>query len=185
HLGDAIGVAITPAHHSPDIAHHTYRSELAKGDDLRHPTLTILLPNVFEDFAATRFAKIDVDIRRGNAIRIQKPLENQPVLQRIDVSNSQNVSNHRARSRTATRANRNAPLLGEMDEIPNDEQITDETGFLQHPKFVIEPFKQFRVSCCTLAVAFAQALITKLAQITFARFSSWNRIFRIFRTSKL
>ena len=72
-----------------------------------------------------------------------------------------------------------------MDEIPNDEQITDETSFLEHAEFVIESLKQFSVGRCALAVAFAQALITKLAQITLARFSSGHRIFRIFRTPKL
>src|SRR6266704_2371830 len=72
-----------------------------------------------------------------------------------------------------------------MDEIPNDEQITDEPGFLEHAEFVIEPLKQFSFGCCALAVAFAQALITKLAQITLARFSSRHRIFGIFRMSEL
>src|SRR5262249_37097844 len=175
---------IAPAHHSPDIAHDAFRFELAKSDDLRHAAFTILLSDIFEHFTATRFAKINVDVRRRNAVGIQKSLENQPVLQRIDIGNSQNVSDHRSRGRTATRANRDAPLLGEMDEIPNDEQITNEPGFLQHAEFVIEPLEQFRIGRRPLAVAFAQALITKLAQITLARFPGWNRILGIFRAPK-
>ena len=106
-------------------------------------------------------------------------------MQWVDVGDSKNVSNDRTCGRAAARANRNAPFLGEMDEIPNDEQITDETSFLEHTQFVIEPLEQFGVGCCPLTVAFAQALITEFAQITLARFSSRHRIFRIFRTAKL
>src|SRR5205807_8885181 len=100
------------------------------------------------------------------------------------VGNSRTVRNHRACSRTATGADRNAPLLGEMDEIPNDEQITDETRFREHAEFVIESLKQFSVGRCPLAVAFAQALITKLKKLNLARFSGGLWLFRIFRTSK-
>ena len=63
--------------HAADVAHHAFRLQFAESDDLRDAALAVFLPNVFEDFAAARFAEIDVDIRRRNAIRIQKPLENQ------------------------------------------------------------------------------------------------------------
>ena len=80
HLRDAIGIAITPTHHSPHVAHDAFRFELAKSNDLRDTAFTVLLPDVFKNFAAARLAKINVDIRRRDPVRIQKPLENQSVL---------------------------------------------------------------------------------------------------------
>ena len=71
-----------------------------------------------------------------------------------------------------------------MDEIPNDEQITDEAGLLEHTQFIIEPVKQFSVGRCARTVPFAQTLITKLAQITLACFSRRNWILRIFGAPK-
>ena len=62
HLCDAIGVAIAPPHHSPDIAHDAFRFELAESNDLRDAAFAVLLPNVFEYLATARFAKINVDI---------------------------------------------------------------------------------------------------------------------------
>ena len=80
-----------------------------------------------------RFAEVDVDIGRRNAFRIQEPLEDQPELKRIDVGDPQDISDHRACRRSAPRPDRNPAFLGEMDEIPDDEEITDKPCFLQNP----------------------------------------------------
>src|SRR5947208_183647 len=87
---------------------------------------------------ATGLAKVNIDIWRGNTVRIQKAFENEAILERIDVGDSQNVGNHRTRSRTTPRTNRNAFFFGKMDEVPNNEQITDEPRFFQNPELVIE-----------------------------------------------
>src|SRR5262249_3755302 len=72
-----------------------------------------------------------------------------------------------------------------MNEIPNDEEITNKPCFLQNTELILEPASQLRIALSTLAVTRAQTLVAKLAQISFARFPSRHRIFRIFRTSKL
>ena len=121
------------------IAHHASRFHLAEGDDLRDATLAVFLPDVFEHFAAARFAKIHIDIRRRNALGIEEPLEDQSVLQRIDIGNSEDIGDDRTRGRTATRSDRNAALFREMDEVPDDEEITDKTRLLENIDFVVEP----------------------------------------------
>ena len=145
HLRDAICIAIAPSQHAADIAHDAFCLEFAERDDLRDAALAVFLPNVFEDFAAARFAEIHVDIRRRNAIRIQKPLENQSELKRIDIGDAKDKRNDRACSRAASGTNRDPFFLREMNEIPNDEEITDEPCFFQNAKFVIEPPSQFRI----------------------------------------
>ena len=71
-----------------------------------------------------------------------------------------------------------------MNEIPNNEQIADEPSPLENAELIIEPLDQLWVARRPFAVALAQTLVTKFAQITFALLSSRHRIFRILGTAK-
>ena len=108
-----------------------------------------------------------------------------PILQRIDVRDSKNISRQRTGGRTAAGPDRNPALFREMDEVPDDQKVTDEPGLLEHAQFVIEPLDQFRVGFRAVAKAIAQTLVTKLAQIRLARFAFRHRVFGIFRNAKL
>src|SRR5262249_10819068 len=113
------------------------------------------------------------------------PLEKQSVLERIDISNPENVSDHRTGSRAASRPHGNAFLFGKMNEIPNNEQIADETGFFENAQLIIEATDQFRIVRRAFAITLSQTVVTKIAQIFFARFP-WRRgILRIFGMPKL
>src|SRR5438128_6727937 len=72
-----------------------------------------------------------------------------------------------------------------MNEVPNNEQITDEPRFFQNSQLIIKPPNQLRVAPSPFTIALPQPIITKLAQIVFARFPSRNWIFWIFGASKL
>ena len=72
-----------------------------------------------------------------------------------------------------------------MNEIPDDQDVTDESGLFDHVDFVVEPFDQFRIGPGAFAIAIMQTLVTKLAQIHFTRFSLGRRIFRILRDAEL
>src|SRR5206468_9178021 len=106
-------------------------------------------------------------------------------LERIDVSDPENISNHRASRRAASRSYRNAFLFGEMNEIPNNEQIADEAGFFENAQLVIESSNQLRIARRAFAVALSQSVVTQLAQIFFARFPGRRRKLRIFGEPKL
>src|ERR1043166_9232824 len=75
HPRNAVGITIRQTHHAADIAHHAFRFQLPERDDLRDAAFAIFLPHVLEDFAAACLAKIDVDVRRRHAIRIEETLE--------------------------------------------------------------------------------------------------------------
>ena len=182
HFRDPIGIAITQTDDAPNIAHHAFRFQFSKRDDLRNTAFAIFLTNVFEHFAPARLAKIDINIGRRNALGIKETLEDQAELQRIDVGDSEHVSDQRTGGRPPARADWNSALLGEMNEIPNDEQITDKAGFLEDIELVIEPLDQFTLDL--VAEALVQSGIAKFAQINFARFVRRRRILRVFRFSK-
>src|SRR5262249_27145751 len=182
--GNPIGIAIAPSQHPAYVAHDAFRLKLAKRYDLRDAALTIFLPHVFQNFAAARFAKVHIDVRQGHAIGIQKALENQPILKRIDVRDAKNKRNDRTCSRTASRADGDAFLFREMNEIPDDEEITDETRFFQNAQFILEATGQLRISRGAFAIPRPQTFVAKLTQIAFARFSGQDWILRVFRTPK-
>src|SRR5260370_981115 len=75
HFSDAVGVGITQSHHSSNIADYALRAQCAKGNDLRYGSGTILFSYVVDHFSPPILAKIDVDIGRTDAFRIEKALE--------------------------------------------------------------------------------------------------------------
>ena len=75
HLRDAIGGLIAQSHDAADIAHDTFRLQFSKGDDLGDAALTVFLSNILEHFATARLAKIDINIRRRDAVRVKEAFE--------------------------------------------------------------------------------------------------------------
>src|SRR5205085_3460127 len=135
---DPVAISHAQSHHPRHIAHHAARFQPAEGDDLRHATLAVFLPDVFEDFAATRLAKVHINIGRRNALRIEEALKDQSVLQRVDIGDSQDVGHDGTCGGTATRSHRNSAFPGETNKVPNNEEITNKTRFFQNIYFVIQ-----------------------------------------------
>src|SRR5262249_14470145 len=145
HPRDPIGVAVRQTHHPAHVTHHALRLKFSEGDNLCNAAFTVFFADVFENFAATCFTKIDIDVRRGYAIRIKKAFEEQPILERIDVGNSKSVGDKGASGRATARPDRNSAAFREVDEIPYDQDVTDETGFLEHAEFISEPLAKLIV----------------------------------------
>ena len=143
------------------------------------------MPNVIEHLAPACFTEINIDIRRRNAIGIQEALEEQIELQRIDVRDSEHVCHHRTGRRTTPRSHGNAALFRVMDEVPDDEKITDEAGLLEHVDFKIEPLDQLAIGSRAFAVAVVQPLVAKLPQVRFTRLAFRCGELRIFRNAEL
>jgi len=65
--------------------------ERAEGDDLAHPSRAVLGGDVIDDLLAALVAKVHVEVRHGNAFRVEEALEQEAVAQRVDVGNAQAV----------------------------------------------------------------------------------------------
>ena len=143
------------------------------------------MPHVFEHFPTPILAEIHIDIGRRDSFWIQKALEDQSVFQRIDIGNSENVSGQGAGSRTAPGAHRNSALFREVNEVPDNQEVTGEPCLLEYTQFVVEPLNQVGIGFHALAEAVAQAFETKLAQVRLARLAFRCRVFRIFRNTEL
>ena len=185
HAREPIGFTIGKSNDAANVAHRALRIHFVERHNLRDPAFAIFLADVFQHFAAPVLTKIDVDIGRRNSFRIQESLKDQSELKRIDIRDSQNVGDERPGRGTTTRSHRNSALLREMDEVPDDQKITDESGALQNVDLVVEPLDQFRIRPGAFPVPFVQTFVTKLAQISLARLSFRHRVFGIFRNAEL
>ena len=105
-----------------DVFDRRTRCHRSKGDDLANRFAPVKLGNVIDHVAAAADAEIDIDIGHRDAFGIEKPLEQQIILQRIDVGDPHAIRGERTGGRTAARADRNALLVGILDEVPDDQE---------------------------------------------------------------
>ena len=70
HLGDLVGLLVSVAKHAADIAHHAPGSHGAEGDDLRHMVAAVLAGYIVDHFLAALIAKININIRHGDALGV-------------------------------------------------------------------------------------------------------------------
>ena len=78
-----------------DVAHHRARGHRAEGDDLRDVLLPVLATDVVDHFPSAIHAEVDVDVRHGDALRIEEALEEKVVVERIDVGDLHRPGNER------------------------------------------------------------------------------------------
>ena len=168
HLCHAVTVRVAPTQHTGDIADHTLRAQRAEGDDLRDRTLAVFLAHIFDDLAPALHAEIDINIWRADALGVQEPLKNEPVAERVDIGDSEHIRDQGTRRRAATWTHRNAALPCMADKIPDDQKITDESGFFDHREFIVEPCFQHGVGIHPLAETLAKSCTAEVAQVLLA-----------------
>ena len=168
HLGEAVAVAVAPTHHAGDITHHTLRSQRAESDDLGDRALAVFLTDILDHLAASDHAKIHIDVGRAHALGVEEALENEAVADGVDIGDSQRIRDDRTGCGAASRADGDAHVFGLADEIPDDEKVAGEAGFLDDGKFVVEALSEFGLGVHARAVAFEESLAAEVAEVLFA-----------------
>ena len=79
--------------------------------------------HIVDNLLTADVAEVDVDIRHRHALRIQKPLKEQFVLQRIKIRDAQEIGDDAARRRAAPRTDGDSLAARILDEIPDDEKV--------------------------------------------------------------
>ena len=90
-LRDAVGLAIRHAEHARHVAHRGAREHRVERRDLRDAIGAVLLRHVGDDLIAPVVHEVDVDVRRGIALQVEEPVEDEPVLDRVDVREADRV----------------------------------------------------------------------------------------------
>ena len=92
---------------------------------------------VFDDSGTAFRIEVDIDIRQAHTLRVQEPLENQTVLQRVELGDAHGIGDHGACSRTTARPHHDAVVLGPLDVIGHDEEVTAKLHLADHTALII------------------------------------------------
>src|SRR5690606_40309628 len=95
-----------------------------EGDALAYRVAPIGLGDVFDHPVAPFHAEVDIEVGHGYPFRVEEAFEQQVVLQRVQVGDQQRVGDQRARPGTPARADRHAVVLGPLDEVHHDQEVT-------------------------------------------------------------
>ena len=90
-LGQPIPQCIRLALHAGHVAHHRLGRQGAEGNDLRDRLAPVAAGHVVDDLIAALHAEVDVEVRHRHPLGIQKALEQQLVLKRIEIGNGQGI----------------------------------------------------------------------------------------------
>src|SRR5437879_6098544 len=124
HFRDLFDIAVWHIQYPADILYRRPRCHRSKGDDLADRITTVNLGHMIDHRAAAANTKIDVDIGHLVAARVEKTLEEQLILERIDIGDPEAVGRKRTSRRSAARSDRNTLLAGVFNKIPYDQEIS-------------------------------------------------------------
>ena len=174
-LCNGVDVGQGQAERASDVANRHFRRHRAENAELRDLFRPVVFLNVVDDFAAPRLFEVDVDIRRLDAVFVQKPFEEEVELERANVRHIERVTDDRADAGTAGGAV-DAALFRDANEVPNDKEVRRETEFGDDAEFAVEARhnllrklavnQAFRI----VGVTSLKALNAKLAEVLVRRF---------------
>ena len=138
-LADAVDLAVGHAQHAADVAQHGARLQLAEGDDRRHAIVAVFVAHVADHPVALVLAEVDIEVRHRHALGIEEALEQQAPAQRVEIGDLERPGDQRSRPRAAAGPDRDAVVLGPLDEVGNDQEVAREAHLLDHVELVGEP----------------------------------------------
>ena len=138
-LRQPIARAVVEVEHARRVARGRAREHAAEGDDLRDAVAAVLVGDVAHDAVAALDREVDVDVRHRHALGVQEALEQQVVGERVDLGDVERVGDDRAGRRAAPGPDRDARVLGELDEVPDDQEVAREAHVLDHGELHLEP----------------------------------------------
>ena len=162
-LRQAIARAVVEPEHPRRVARCGSREHPAERDDLRDRLTPVLVRHVLDHALAALDGEVDVDVRHRDALGVQEALEQQVVLERVDVRDPERVGHDRAGRGAAARADGDAAVLREADEVPDDQEVGGEAHLLDHRQLQLEPLQC--LGGRRVPVARAKALVGKAAQV--------------------
>ena len=122
-VGVGVGVLVDPAR-VPDGG---LRADGPERDDLGDVLVpAVLVRDVAHHLGAPRDREVYVHVRHVDAVGVQEALEEQGVLQRVEVRYLQRVGDDGAGRRAAPGPDGDLPVLGVLDEVPDDEEVVGE-----------------------------------------------------------
>jgi hypothetical protein len=162
-LRQPVSDAVVVAQDARGVARGRAGEHLAERDDLGHAVAAVLVGHVADHAVAAAHREVDVDVRHRHALGVEEPLEQEVVAQRVDVRDLQAVGHEAAGRAAAPRPDRDAVLLGEANEVPDDQEVGVEAHVVDDPELHLHALD--RLGGRWIAVAAAQPLLHQLTQV--------------------
>ena len=163
-LGNLIRIGIADVEHAADVADGHSRRHRAEGNDLGNMVIAVEAVDIVNDFTAAVDAEVHIDIRHGDALGIEKALEEETVFDGIDVRDVQAVGNHTARRTAAPWPDGDAVAFGIADKIRHDEEVIHKPHFADHLELISKLGTDFRSG----RESFGKASFTEFTEIGIA-----------------
>ncbi len=119
-LCDPVYLTVRHVQGPADIADHGLRLHRPEGDDLGDPVGAVLLGDVTDDLFPALHAEVRVDVGHPFAVRVQKPLEEEAVPDRVDARYPESIGDEAPGDGAPPRPDRYVPAPGVVDEIGDD-----------------------------------------------------------------
>ncbi len=137
-LGDLVADEVRVAEDSRRVAHRGPRLDRRERDDLSDVVVAVRLRGVADELAAVARVEVHVDVGHLLAARVEEPLEQQVVLDRVDVDDAQAVRDARAGRAPPARPDADLGLARVAHEIPDDEEVRREPHRLDDAELVLD-----------------------------------------------
>ena len=162
-LRDLVADEVGVSEHARAVAHRGPGLDRRERDHLRDVVVAVLLRRVPDHLAAVARVEVHVDVGHLLAARVEHPLEQQVVLDRVDVDDAQAVRDARTGRAPPPRPDADAARLGVAHEVPDHEEVRGEAHRLHDVELVLDALDHVRRG--RGAVALARALHRELAQV--------------------
>ena len=141
-LGYGVHLAEWHAQDAPHIPDDGLGAQGAKGDDLAHGLLAILLHHVPDDLVTPGVGEVDVEVGHAHPLGVEEALEEQIVLHGVDAGDAQRVGHEAAGAGAAPRPHGDALPAGKADIVPDNEEVPAVSHLVDDAQLVVEPLLQ-------------------------------------------
>ena len=139
-FGQLIHLRVGEIQRPPHVPQDAPGGHGAEGDDLGHVVAAVLAVDVVDDLVPAAIAEVHVDIRHGDALRVQESFKVQVVLHGVHVGDLQAVGHHGTGGGTTTRPHGDVLAPGVGHEVRHDEEVVHKAHPTDHLHLVPETF---------------------------------------------
>jgi hypothetical protein len=109
-----------------------------EGDDLGDVIGPVFLGGVADDVGPVALVEVHVDVGHLATARVEEALEDQLVADRIERRDAQAVGDDRACRRSPPGPGADAPLVGEADQVPHDQEVGGKAHLVDDLQLVLD-----------------------------------------------
>ena len=143
-LGHPVTDGVRVAEHPGGVAYGGPGLDGGEGDDLGHVVAAVALGGVADHLVPVAGVEVHVDVRHGDAARVEEALEQQVVADGVEVGDAQAVGDGAAGGAPPAGPDPDARLAGVVDQVPDDQEVGAEAHLGDDPQLVVEPFQHRR-----------------------------------------